>query len=50
MADEYHINVLLQGSETWNAFREDGRITDPDLSNADLNMAFLRVVCKTRMV
>ena len=43
MADEHHINVLLQGSETWNAFREDGRITDPDLSNADLNMAFLRV-------
>ena len=43
MADQHHIDVLLQGSETWKAFREDGRITHPDLSNADLNMAFLRV-------
>ena len=42
MAEQQHIDWFLQGPETWNSIRAEGGISRPDLSNADLNMEFVR--------
>ena len=37
MANEEHLSILQQGIEVWNKWREENsQITNPDLSNADL--------------
>ena len=36
MANQEHLNILKQGVEVWNKWREEHGNTRPDLSGADL--------------
>jgi hypothetical protein len=42
MADQSHLDILQQGVEAWNSWRERNPSTEPDLSEADLSGAKLR--------
>jgi hypothetical protein len=42
MADQSHLNILQQGVEAWNSWREQKRNVRPDLSEANLSRANLR--------
>jgi uncharacterized protein YjbI with pentapeptide repeats len=41
MANQEHLDILRQGVEVWNKWREEHGDTHPDLSNADLNKVTL---------
>jgi Pentapeptide repeats (8 copies) len=41
MADQTHLDILLQGVEAWNEWREQNPSTRPELSGADLTEANL---------
>jgi hypothetical protein len=41
MADQTHLDILLQGVEAWNEWREQNPSTRPELSGADLSEADL---------
>jgi hypothetical protein len=41
MANAEHLEILKQGVEVWNQWREDNPLLQPDLSEADLNGANL---------
>ena len=41
MADQEQLNILKQGIETWNQWRQKHTDTPPDLSDADLSRANL---------
>jgi len=43
MADESHLSVLKQGVEAWNQWREQNPGVEPDLGEADLSGASLRL-------
>ena len=42
MANPEHLEILKQGVEVWNRWREENRKTPPDLSGADLSGADLK--------
>ena len=44
MANPEHVDILRQGVEVWNAWREEHPDIQPDLSEADLRQASLREV------
>ncbi len=41
MANQEHLDLLKEGGETWNAWREENEKVRPDLSGAKLNGADL---------
>jgi hypothetical protein len=41
MANPDHLNMLRQGEDAWNAWREREPLSTPDLSGADLSRAYL---------
>ena len=41
MANQEHLNMLKQGVEVWNQWRQEQQDVIPDLSNAHLNGAYL---------
>ena len=41
MADQSHLDILQQGREAWNSWRERNPSIQPDFSGADLNMVNL---------
>ena len=41
MANEEHLEILKQGVDVWNRWREENREVRPDLSAADLREANL---------
>ena len=42
MADQRHLDILMQGVEAWNQWREEHPKIQPDFRNADLQKADLR--------
>ena len=44
MANPEHVELLKQGFEVWNKWREDNPDTVPDLSNSNLSREFLEHV------
>jgi uncharacterized protein YjbI with pentapeptide repeats len=44
MVDQSHLDILLQGVEAWNEWREQNPSIMPDLSGADLTGADLNWV------
>ncbi len=43
MADQKHLSILQQGVEVWNHWRRDNPEIKPDLKDADLRSAILRL-------
>src|SRR5436309_1887863 len=41
MANQEHLNILRQGVEVWNRWRQEHQDIRPDLSDADLNSALV---------
>ena len=41
MADPKHLNVLRQGADFWNLWRNANSVPEPDLGGADLSRAYL---------
>jgi hypothetical protein len=42
MANQEHLDILKQGVETWNSWRDDNTSVQPNLSSADLSYLDLR--------
>jgi uncharacterized protein YjbI with pentapeptide repeats len=42
MANQEHLDILKQGVQAWNRWREEHPDVDPDLSNANLRHTNLR--------
>jgi uncharacterized protein YjbI with pentapeptide repeats len=48
MGDQSHVDILAQGVEAWNSWREQNPSIEPDLSGADLMMTKLTVADLSR--